>query len=445
MFNKLVSSLPFNPSLISQVSFYARRLRKEASIRRLGFIFVILTVLLQLFAALSPAKPTLAREGNDIIPGGFSNGIQLVGYCRSNTYDLKTILGHFAITCDNLVNNSHIETLPSTSYNNQLYSMGRLPQGPVNQTTGKVTDEVAIQIAGRTYYMRKLSSWDGRNTNYYKALAVGNVFGVKFYILFDCGNIVQIGKPQPAPPPAKPVPPPPPPKPQPKDVCPLIPGLQTSTSQCKPCPQASSNTDVAKCLVPAKTAANTTQGVPDANGTIAKAGDEITYKLIIKNIGKIAAKTTFRENMTDVMEYAEITNLNGGAINVNNVVSWPEQTIAAGATAGHFINIKVKDPIPNTPSPCPPSSTVSNCPKSQSFDLVMTNTFGNTINITLPEGVIKTTEKVTTTTLPNTGPGETIVVCSVITVIAGYFFARSRLMAEELDIIKHEYTSSGGM
>ncbi len=443
MFNKLVSSLPFNPSLINQVSFYAKRLKQEASIRRLGFILVVLTMVLQLFAVFSPATPTLARTGNDIVPGGFTSVSQLVSYCRSNTYDLATILGHFAIKCDYLVNNSHIEYIHSTDANNQLYSMGRLPQGPVNKSTGKITNEVPIQIGQRTYYMRLLSSWDSGGPSTYKALAVGNGFFVKYYILFTCGNIVQIGKPAVSKPPAKPVPPPAP-KPQPNDVCPLIPGIQSKKSECLPCPQSTNNNDVANCLVSAKTARNITQEVADANNTIAKAGDEIIYKLVLKNNAKIKVKTTVSENMTDVLEYANITNLNGGAIDSNNIVNWPEQTINAGATIAHFINIKVKNPIPNTPSPCPPSSTVSKCPKSGSFDLIMTNTYGNTININLPETVIKTTEKVTTTTLPNTGPGAGIVIGASLTVVVGYFFARSRLMAEELDIIKNEYTASGG-
>ena len=35
MFKKLLSNLPYNPSLIGQVSFYAKRLHAEEKIRRL--------------------------------------------------------------------------------------------------------------------------------------------------------------------------------------------------------------------------------------------------------------------------------------------------------------------------------------------------------------------------------------------------------------------------
>ena len=77
--------------------------------------------------------------------------------------------------------------------------------------------------------------------------------------------------------------------------------------------------------------------------------------------------------------------------------------------------------------------------------MIMTNVYGNTIDIKLPTTVIKTTETVTTT-LPNTGPGEALVIGAGLTTIIGYFFARSRLMAKELDIVRNEYaTISGGM
>ena len=52
MFKKLISNLPFNPSLIGQVSFYAKRLRKEESIRRAGFGFMALAMFIQLFAVI---------------------------------------------------------------------------------------------------------------------------------------------------------------------------------------------------------------------------------------------------------------------------------------------------------------------------------------------------------------------------------------------------------
>ena len=67
MFKKLLSNLPFNPSLIGQVSFYAKRMHQETAIRRVGLIFVLLAFFVQFFAVISPPEPSLAASGNDII------------------------------------------------------------------------------------------------------------------------------------------------------------------------------------------------------------------------------------------------------------------------------------------------------------------------------------------------------------------------------------------
>jgi hypothetical protein len=77
--------------------------------------------------------------------------------------------------------------------------------------------------------------------------------------------------------------------------------------------------------------------------------------------------------------------------------------------------------------------------------MTLTNVYGNTVEIKLPSTILKTTETVTTS-LPNTGPGEALVIGAGLTTIVGYFFARSRLMSKELDIVRNEYaTTSGGM
>lgn len=99
------------------------------------------------------------------------------------------------------------------------------------------------------------------------------------------------------------------------------------------------------------------------------------------------------------------------------------------------LTVKIKNPIPQT--------TISSS-NPGTFDLVMTNVYGNTVNIKLPGGVIKTTEQATTT-LPNTGPGTSLAIGFVVTVVIAYFFARSRLLVTELSIVREEYASAGGV
>lgn len=427
MFNKLISSLPFNPSLITQVSFYANRLKQESSIRRLGFILVALMVTLQMFAVFSPAKPTLANDDNDVVAGGFDTKAEAVAYCQADRQGFRDVLSNFAISCDRLNQNATVTSIRSTDYGNQLYSMGRIAQGPVNQRTGKATNETELQIGGTTFYMRLLSNFDTYNYSTYKVLEVTNVFGVKYFILFSCANIVQVGKPVPPPPiPPPPVPPPP---------------LPT-----KPCPESKTTTDIASCLVRGKKAENNTQGIFQANNTTAKPGDQITYTLLVFNSGTVPYKGfVMKENMADVLEYADIVSTDGGTMNQQKVVSWAAKDVPARGVLTHTITVKVKDPIPSTPQPCNSEQTTQ-CPATTSFDLVMTNVYGNTVNIKVPPTIIKTTEIVTTKTpsLPKTGPGTGIAISAGLIVVVSYFYARSRLMAKELDIIRNDHTMGGG-
>lgn len=427
MFNKLLSNLPFNPSLINQVSFYSKRLKEEASVRRTGFILVALTMFVQLFAILSPAKPSLAASGNDLIPGGVTSKDQLVVHCIANSYGFKTILAHFSITCDHIRNNSTPATLNAGAVvgGKSLYSMGHHPQGAVNSSTGKATDEVAVNIPGvGTTYMRRLASWDRGAPSVYKAISVGNANGTQYFILFSCGNLVSWGKPTPPPPPP---PPPPAPAPKPKPW---------------PCPESKNALDIESCIKKSKTTINTTQNINHANGTTAKAGDSIQYTL--KTINKAYVPYNgyvVKEDLRDVLEYADIVTL-GNAKNTNGILTWPATNIGAKKTLTVQFTVKLKDPVPKTPEPCNPD-VVNNCPSTGSFDMIMTNVYGNTVNIGVEKPIEKTVEITTTKTLTKTGPGTTLIIGFSVTAIAGYFFARSRLMAKELDLVRSEYASGG--
>jgi hypothetical protein len=67
----------------------------------------------------------------------------------------------------------------------------------------------------------------------------------------------------------------------------------------------------------------------------------------------------------------------------------------------------------------------------------MTNVYGNAVNIKLPGSPTKTIET-TTTSLPNTGPGTTLILAGLTVMFASYFYARSELLAKESTIALHE-------
>ncbi len=184
MFNKLISNLPFNPSLIDQVSFYGKRLSKESGIRRMGFAFIALTMILQTFAVISPAEASLSCDPsrNDIIQCGFETKNEAVDHCKGNTQGFGTILLYHGITCENLAGATD-DNVNSRAYGNQLRSVGRKAFHKTGETSQNIPGVGDL-------FWRPLSSWGNFNS---KMLKTKTADGQFVWIMYECGNLVTLG------------------------------------------------------------------------------------------------------------------------------------------------------------------------------------------------------------------------------------------------------------
>ena len=480
MFKKLLSNLPFNPSLIGEVAFYARRMQQEAALRRLGLILLSLAMAVQALGVVRPPQSSLASSNSDLITGGFSTQQEAVDHCRQNTKNYGDILGHFGITCENIAQATTVSVSP-VDYNRGLYIMGRLAYGVAGETPVTVPDVGTLYLR-HFYSLMKAPS--------YKALKGSDINGSTFYILYICGNPVFIGVAAPAerceydsslyaqdsacfePCPiagkssiAKSSADCFEPCPFNKDIaandaacfepCPIAgkssiakssaqcfkpcefdPSISNTSPACKPCEEAEANDNIIACIKFQKSASNTTQSIDDANNSTAQPNDVIEYTLTTTNTSKIAVNDyVVNENISDLLDYAIIKETNGGAVNGESILSWPAQILPAEGSIQAKFSVIIKDPIPNTPiSASDPGH----------FDMKMTNVYGNAVVINLPPTIVKTTEILTTQTLPNTGPGTSLVLGLMAVTISATLFARNRLFVEELEIVKHDYTRGGG-
>lgn len=519
MFEKLLSNLPFNPDLVNQVAFYARRMRQEESIRRTGMIFVVLAFLVQFIAFTAPAPSTAAYSNSDMINGGISSKADAVNACRNNIKNYGDALWNFHITCGNIVN-ATTTTILSNSHGGNLYSLSWLPYGATNPTSGKATHEQALNLAkvSQTLYARLLTSADHLYpVSQYTVLQGTSQTGQTFWIMYGCGNLMFVGVPTPAPvchangtvyyagaqecqPPVcqynsaipasdarcvqncpydstilitdarcsvcpynssilKS-------SPQciqpckydssisatdarcqacPYDAsisasaancikpCPYNSSLPSDSPQCKPCDASQGSADAQACIVEHKTATNVTQNLADANNTTAQPGDTITYTLYAQNTGKADVPNfVMEENLSDVLVYADAVDLHGGSQDSNGLITWPATTIKAGDTLSNQITVQVKKTLPaGTPTPDDPNH----------FDLILTNVYGNAVNIKLPQSPAAV-PVAATKALPNTGPGAGLIIGFMVVMIAGYFLARSRLLVDESIVAIQE--SNGG-
>jgi uncharacterized repeat protein (TIGR01451 family) len=414
----------------------------------------------QMFAIASPPQATASQSANDIIKGGFRTKSEVISICRqgdnARTPDFATILVNYDINCGDL-ERATVQKVKSTGSftGGKLYSMGRLPYGPTGKK-GQPSNEQQVTVPGArtTLYMRLLSRWDSGASSEYSMLVGTNNFGVKFAIMFDCGNLV-MENPQPTmkPPVVPPVVPPvtpPPPKPPVVPRCPLDQSLPVNDERCKQCPynpdilvgnpsckvcdKSATSDDAAACLVLSKTARNETKGITNANNTTAKPNDIIIYTLSTKNTSKVTIKNfVVEENVNDILDYAIVVNAYGGNLTDDGIIRWPAVDIPAGSTLTKMLAVKVKSPLPQTPTSTSNPGT---------YDLVMTNVYGNVVNIKVEGDIVKTVQ-VVTKELPNTGPGTSIAIGFGLTTVVAYFLARSRLLGKELEIIKEEQMAGG--
>ncbi len=482
MFNQLLRNLPFNPSLITEVAFYAKRLNREAYVRKVGLVAMALTLFVQTLAFVSPPQPTLATSNNDMISGGVASSDDAAKRCYENDNGFRDAIEEFGADCDS-VKNSHPVTLDSKDTTENYHTLGKLAYGKKGETP--------VAVKGKTLWSRDLKDLDHDGSSKHEALETKTKSGGKIYVEKKSGCVTFHGTP---PLPAK--------KcewnntllatdPKCFEPCTLAgksdmpktspycqapctvkdktnlkasdPGcfepcnvkgkeaiaknstqcftpcefnslIASVNPSCKPCEASLNSVDTTACLVLSKTARNDTKKVDNADGTTVSGDDVIVYTMSAKNQGKSEVKSfVIQENISDVLDYARIVDLGNGAdIDKNNIVSWPASAIAPGATLSRQITVKVRSPIPTTPS----STSDPN-----HFDLQMTNVYGNAINIKLPSGVVKSAEVLTRTTLPNTGPGTSVGIMFVMVTAMGYFFSRTRLMARELTLVKQE--SSG--
>lgn len=221
----------------------------------------------------------------------------------------------------------------------------------------------------------------------------------------------------------------------PPDKCQYNPNLTSTDQDCKPCPYNKNIwiKDEQNCrpqVSQSKEAVNLTQNFKDANGTTAKTTDRIRFTVHTTNIGDGTVTAKADESLGDVLQYAKLLDLGGGTFDENTkVLSWGDIALGPQQTDSRQFVVQVNDVIPATPRG-------ANDPAA--YNCLMTNSYGNTINIHVQCPFEKTVEN-TVKQLPSTGTGENIVFGTALLMVVTYFYARSRQMNKEVRLIRKEF------
>ncbi len=308
MFRKIVSQLSFSPALVGQLSFYAKRLRKEQATRRLGLVFVAMALVVQSLVVFQAPEPANAASNNDFIYGGLGLGSNrslnnFLGPYDRNERHLKDIFNYFGITREEITN---------TTFG--YYTVGGKKSYGYENRAGSVAIEITDSnfTPVTTIYGRDQTIFGySPDTKIYGYIGHSSKIGW-FAIMQYCGNLITERYPD------KPTPPPPPAK-----------------------------------IEPSKSARNVTQGNIDATKSAAKANDSINYSVSVKNSGGVATTIDMKDSLADVLTFSSLTNNGGGTFNASQkTLTWPNVTVNPGATVTKTYTVRMNASLVTTKIDC---------------------------------------------------------------------------------------------
>jgi len=308
MFKKIVSQLSFSPALVGQLSFYAKRLKKEQTTRRLGLVFVALALVVQSLVVFQPPESANASNNNDFVPGGLGLGSarsfnNFLAPYDQNSRNLKDIFNYVGITREEIT----ATTFGQFTVGNKI-SYGF--ETRAGSTTIPITNASGAQVT--TIYGRPLTVMgNSPNDTAWAYIGHSNKIGW-FAILQACGNLITDIYP-PAPPP----------------------------------PPAPAN------IVSSKTAVNVTQGNIDATKVTAKVNNRITFKLTMSNTGGTAKEVQLVDNLSDTLKFSKLVDNGGGTYNAAaNTLSWPNVNLGPGASVTKTFSVQMNPSLETTKTEC---------------------------------------------------------------------------------------------
>ncbi|MBI2798345.1 PKD domain-containing protein [Candidatus Saccharibacteria bacterium] len=175
----------------------------------------------------------------------------------------------------------------------------------------------------------------------------------------------------------------------------------------------------------------------DANGAVARAGDQLRYTIGVQNKGgDVIRGFVFDDDITDILVYADVVDP-GGAQAVKQGATtklvWapidiPVGTSSSPGTVTKQFTVKLKDPIPFV------AQKTTDLPGTN--DCQLTNTFRSKVVVT-PLGVdINKQIECVTKQLPQTGAGWSIVIMAMLAAASFFLLLRNRLLKRELQLVE---------
>ncbi len=388
MFRKLVSNLSFSPALITQVGFYAHRLRQEEVTRRTTVVFVVLALVVQSLAVFSPPESANASSEQDLIRGGVKNLDDLMSRYDKNTDDIKDIYTTLGIERHEL-----LATHPGTfNSRDDIYSISRYGQYSAEQ--------------GETSFSYKRSS-GGNGVRFISPLALADTTaqkqrtGTPYRALI--GHSAKIG------------------------WFAIITSSASVATKGYPSTITPASSVASSTLVKTISVKNLSQGA-DGTRSSARAFDKLSYTIAVKNTGKNTAQIQLSLNLTDALEYASLVDDGGGELSpTTKTLTWNTVSIPAGESQQRTFALQLFSTVPSSPS------GVSN---GNSYDCTMATAFGTSVSVPVECPPVKFMETIIGE-LPSISLTANLLFSATLLAVVTYFYIRTRQMKKEIKLIRH--------
>lgn len=382
MFKKIISYLPFSPSLARQTGAYARWLHREEKHRRIGLILSGLMFVVQItLLFFPPGEPTAGRAAA-ITDQSFPGKQQLLEYCIKNN-NFRTVLGRAGIDCRAL-NSVENTTISSTSPTHWLI-WHRTP------LVGPHGGERRLDITPQNVvYITPLSSYRGESRRALDGFRSKNNHGRPFVITKDSGALLTADYPAGA-----------------KPDC--------------------GDTVCAKEITRQSTVLSLNHHTPTQT---AQPGERLEFIHTIKNTGTTPLTTDITVPLADTLEYGSLYDYGGGVLDqTNQYISWKHITLQPGEQQSRSYVVQIASQLSTTPR---------SDYRPHSYDCRIIHYFGETTSsVALPCPPPKQLEQFISQ-LPSTGRSAGAWATGCLFVLSGLLYLRNRQLDTEVRLIRKD-------
>lgn len=388
MFRKIVSNLSFSPALITQVGFYARRLRQEDVTRRTTVVFVVLALIVQSLTILSPPDSANASSEQDLLRGGIKNLDDLIAKYDKNIDDIKDIYTTLGLE------RSEIIAAKPGSFNskNDIYSISRYGQYSTEQGETSFAYKRSAGGEGIRFVsplnLSDTSAAKIRNGTQYEAWIGESTRLGWFAIMKSNASIATQGYPTT-----------------------ITPTASTAISP------------IVKTIV-AKNLSQNTAG----DAVTARPFDKISYTITAKNTGAKVVQIPLAINISDAVEYATLIDDGGGTFQPDSKnITWDTILIPPNESQERTFTLQLF----STPPAMPTGTSNAN-----SYDCIISTTFGSNSKIPVECPAAKLFENIIGD-FPAVGIFINGFFSMILVATVVYFYLRTRQMKKEIRLIRH--------